>query len=126
MSTRTLKGLEPPVTIRLYRRRFRKGLNFFVSFGLHLPRILEAGDFFKFEGWDGVAQAVGVYQTSIGRLPDEVFRCYHDPVGRSRKGLIQILREIRKKMTRGEDDGSESVTDDTLVVAVGFYLYRSY
>jgi len=110
------------VKVHTYRQKFRRGLNFFVSLDMELARRLEVGSFFDLEGWDGVAQVVRIYKTTLGCLPDEVYECHHDPACRSYQGLRAVIKEVWK----GQFE-TNSLEDDSMVgVAVGFYLYKQY
>jgi len=117
-----VKRIGPQVQVFLHRRKFRRGLNFFVSPDVSLARALGVGEFFELEGWDGVAQVVRLYQTTFGRLPAEVYDYHHDPTCRSYEGLKRVLEEV----ISGDGADHFSLTDDVIVVAVGFYLYRKY
>jgi len=118
-----VKRIGPQVEVFLHRHKFRQGLNFFVSPDVSLAEALGVGEFFELEGWDGVAQVVRLYQTTFDRLPAEVYDYHHDPACRSYEGLKRVLEEV----IRGDDDEDHfSLTDDVIVVAVGFYLYKRY
>ena len=124
MAIKTIvKRIGPQVQVFLHRRKFRRGLNFFVSPDVSLAGALGVGEFFELEGWDGVAQVVRLYQTTFGRLPAEVYDYHHDPACRSYEGLKQVLEEV---ISDGDDDDRFSLTDNVIVVAVGFYLYKRY
>jgi len=118
-----VKRIGPQVQVFLHRRKFRRGLNFFVSSELELAEALGVGEFFELEGWDGVAQVVRLYQTTFGRLPAEVYDYHHDPACRSYEGLKRVLEEV---ISGDDDENHFSLTDDVIVVAVGFYLYKKY
>ena len=117
-----VKRIGPQVQVFLHRRKFRRGLNFFVSPDVSLAEALGVGEFFELDGWDGVAQVVRLYQTTFDRLPAEVYDYHHDPACRSYEGLKRVLEEV----ISGDDEDRFSLTDDVIVVAVGFYLYKRY